>query len=371
MQTVARCCLWIVMGLLVTGISLAAQENPASIQARDTLNRGVSAFRNGDYATAIDLFKQAVQIDPDFTTAELYLATAYSQAFVPGNRTREDLAFADKAIESFKRVLTKDPGNATALIGLAGIYQNAGRYPEARETFLAVSKANPRNPVPFYSIGAIDWIMVYDREKPLPAGQQSALIDEGLNNLDSALALNPQYEDAMTYKNLLLREKARLADDQQEKTRLTKLADEWFNRALEVRKSKGPAGGAGRPGGPNSTGFTPLPPPPPPPPPQTTATASAVRVSSTLLTPTLLRHVPPVYPQQAKDNHVQGVVVLEASIRKDGTVENLKVINGPALLIQAAIEAVKQWVYNPVLLNGEPVIAVTTVTVNFALPRSQ
>jgi len=109
--------------------------------------------------------------------------------------------------------------------------------------------------------------MVFDKNKPLPLGEQFLLVDEGLSNLDSALALNPQYEDAMTYKNLLLREKARLVVDPEEKARLTKLADEWFNRALETRKSKALERTTGRPVGPSS-GVSPLPPPLPPPPPE-------------------------------------------------------------------------------------------------------
>jgi periplasmic protein TonB len=61
------------------------------------------------------------------------------------------------------------------------------------------------------------------------------------------------------------------------------------------------------------------------------------------------------------------VVVLEAVINKQGSVENLRVINGHPLLIQAALDAVKQWKYKPTLLNGEPVEVVTQVTVNFNL----
>ena len=65
---------------------------------------------------------------------------------------------------------------------------------------------------------------------------QAKLIDEGLTNLDKALALNQDYEDAMTYKNLLYREKSRLADNEEDKKKLTAQADEWFNKALETRK---------------------------------------------------------------------------------------------------------------------------------------
>jgi len=230
----------VIAGLLLAGFSVtvAAQTPPALTEARDTLNRGVSAFRNADYEAAIALFKQAVVIDPEFTVAEVYLATAYAQRYVPGVQTRENLAFAANAIESFKHVLSEDPNNTNALLGLASLYQNSNQFQEARETYLTASKLDLQNAILFYNVGSIDWILVYDKNNPLPFGQQSLLIEEGLANLDSALALSPQYEEAMTYKNLLLREKARLAVDPAEKARLTALADEWFNRALEIRNLK-------------------------------------------------------------------------------------------------------------------------------------
>jgi TonB family protein len=350
---------WFMIGLLATGLSMTAQAQETSIQARDTLNQGVAAFRNGDYQSAIELFKQAVQIDPGFTTAELYLASAYSQSFLPGGESSKNLAFAENAIDSYKRVLSQDPNNTTALFGLATMYQSTNKLQDARDAFLAASRSAPQNPLPFYSVGAIDWIIVYDKKNPLPSGRQTLLIDEGLSNLDSALALNPRYEDAMTYKNLLLREKARLAFDPQEKTRLTAQADDWFNRALETRKARIEQGGPA-----SGTAAGAIPPPPPPPQPVT-----PVRVASTLAAETLIRQVPPVYPQAARDNRIQGMVVLEAKINKDGFVDNLKMISGHPLLAQAAIDAVRQWTYKPLLVDGQPVDFVTTVTVNFALAQ--
>ena len=252
MKAIAPAISCIIAGLLLTGLSTGQTHEPLT-QARDTLNRGVSAFRNADYESAIALFKQAAALDPDFTVAEVYLATAYAQRFVPGGQTRENLAFADNAIGTFKHILSQDPNNINALMGLASIYQNSNHLQEARETYLTASKVNPQNAMVFYSVGSIDWILVYDKNSPLPFGQQSLLIDEGLASLDSALALNPQYEDAMTYKNLLLREKARLAVEPAEKSRLTALADEWFNKALETRKLNA------------QIGRGPLPPPSPPP----------------------------------------------------------------------------------------------------------
>jgi protein TonB len=83
----------------------------------------------------------------------------------------------------------------------------------------------------------------------------------------------------------------------------------------------------------------------------------------------LLTQVKPVYPPLAKQARIQGVVLLEAVISKDGAIDNLRVISGHPLLTQAAIDAVKQWRYKPTLLNGEPVEVVTTITVNFAFSQ--
>jgi protein TonB len=77
----------------------------------------------------------------------------------------------------------------------------------------------------------------------------------------------------------------------------------------------------------------------------------------------------PVYPPEAKQAHIQGVVQLSATIAKDGTVRNPEVISGHPMLVQAALDAVRQWVYQPTLLNGQPVEVITQVDVNFTLAQ--
>jgi protein TonB len=81
----------------------------------------------------------------------------------------------------------------------------------------------------------------------------------------------------------------------------------------------------------------------------------------------LIYRVLPVYPAMARAIHVAGTVHLQASISRDGAIENLHVLDGPPLLQQAAIDAVKQWRYRPYLLNGEPVEVETTINVEFTL----
>lgn len=97
------------------------------------------------------------------------------------------------------------------------------------------------------------------------------------------------------------------------------------------------------------------------------ATPQRVRVSSGVVSGLLLRKVNPTYPPLARQARIQGVVILQAQISKDGNIENLQLISGHPMLAPAAIEAVKQWKYKPYLLNGEPVEVETQVQVNFTL----
>jgi periplasmic protein TonB len=94
-----------------------------------------------------------------------------------------------------------------------------------------------------------------------------------------------------------------------------------------------------------------------------------MHVSSGVMAGAVIAKNTPVYPLIAKSAGVEGVVVLLATISKYGTIENLRVASGPALLQQAAIDAVKTWRYRPYLLNGEPVEVETTVNVVFSLGR--
>jgi protein TonB len=100
---------------------------------------------------------------------------------------------------------------------------------------------------------------------------------------------------------------------------------------------------------------------------QTPAPPGSIRVGAAVQAANILTKVTPAYPPLAKQARVQGVVQFEALIGKDGSIENLKVVSGPPLLIQSAMEAVQQWKYKPTLLNGQPVQVLTTIDVNYTL----
>jgi len=104
-------------------------------------------------------------------------------------------------------------------------------------------------------------------------------------------------------------------------------------------------------------------PPPPPKPP----TPQRITIGGNVQQAKAIERTQPQYPAIAKAAHVQGTVVLHAIIAKDGTVQQLQLMSGPPLLVNAAMEAVRQWRYQPTLLNGEPVEVDTTIQVVFSL----
>jgi protein TonB len=106
-----------------------------------------------------------------------------------------------------------------------------------------------------------------------------------------------------------------------------------------------------------------LPPSAAPPPPE----LAPVRIGGHIKPPVKIKNVPPVYPKLAEQACVQGVVILECVISPRGTVADVKVLRSLPLLDRAAVDAVKEWVYTPTLLNGIPVPVIMTVTVKFTL----
>ena len=97
--------------------------------------------------------------------------------------------------------------------------------------------------------------------------------------------------------------------------------------------------------------------------------ADALNVSPAEMAGNVLKKVAPKYPQEAKDERIQGTVLLNAVIGKDGSVENLTVASGPKELQQSALDAVSQWTYKPYLLNGDPIEVKTTISVVYSLSK--
>jgi protein TonB len=109
----------------------------------------------------------------------------------------------------------------------------------------------------------------------------------------------------------------------------------------------------------------PPPPPPPPPAPPEPKQTVPIRIGGNISAPALVKRVEPGYPDVALMAKVSGMVILEAVVSADGSVESVKVLRSVKFLDNAAIEAVKQWKYSPLILNGIPTPFVLTVMLNF------
>ena len=229
------------------------------LKARDQLNKGVQAYKNARYELAIEHFKNAVALDPKLLNARLYLATAYAQRYVPGAETPENNQMGQQAIDEYKKVLQADPSNTNSVKGIASLYFNMKKFDQAKEYHEKAKQLDPNDPEEYYSIAVIDWTQSYaprqeERAKlglkpdePLKdkkvceslRDRNLAKVDEGIQNLNKALQLRPDYDDAMAYKNLLYREKADMeCGDPDARMADLKTADEWQDKTMATRKQK-------------------------------------------------------------------------------------------------------------------------------------
>jgi len=203
--------------------------------------------------------------------ARLYLATAYASQYIPGAPSDENMRHGQEAIAEYREVLDKAPDNLNAIDGLASIlYQMAGqpfdpkKFEESRNYHLKHIQLKPQDPQPYYSVGVIDWALAYrgntemraeynkahinkqvkDTE-PLPPEVRAAytqkygsMVDDGIKALQTAIQLKPDYDDAMTYLNLLLRRKADMVESAAERDALTKQADDLLDKVKELKQKR-------------------------------------------------------------------------------------------------------------------------------------
>ena len=240
-------------------------------------------------------------------------------------------------------------------------YLEDGNRRTAREYFLKNAELNPLDAHAFANMAAVDWAIVFEGTPETPE-QREQLANEGLRYIDIALAIDPDYEDAIIYKNLLLREVGKLTFDLDDRARIFAEADYWFNKAIGIRQRNQNIRpqSAQRPS--QSSSTSPPPPPPPPPPP------SRFGVSPTIASRNLLYRPEVAYPPDALRARIQGSVLLEANVNGSGAVETVRIISGHPLLAEAAIENAKLWRFKPTLLNGRPVDVVTIITIEFRIP---
>ena len=247
--------------LILAVAALAALGTSCTqLRARDQINKGVAAFKGAQYPEAVEHFKTAVELDPNFITARLYLATAYMQQYIPGSEEPENVKMANEALHQFNIVLDQKPNDTVAIASIASLFLNQKKWDEAEAQYRKLIGVDPSNKDAYYSIGFIVWSKWYvpyqtaranagmKQEDPGPIkdkkireelkAKYDAVVDDGLKCLDKALQFDPEYDDAMAYENLLVRERADLADNKKDYEAQIKVADEWVQKALATKKIK-------------------------------------------------------------------------------------------------------------------------------------
>ena len=237
------------------------------LKARDQLNKGVKAYKDNHYEQAIDHFQQAVQLDPALINARMYLATAFVSQYIPGVDSPDNLRTAQQAIDEYTKVIDMNPTRdqkVNSAKGIAYLYLNMKKWDDAKKYYRMASDLDPNDPEPYYSVGVIDWTACYQprMEKRASLGmkpdehlsaknkdqkkaceelktQNGPAIQEGIDSLNKAIQLRPDYDDAMAYMNLMYRERADVeCDDDAARTEDLKTADHWVDETLRVKKAK-------------------------------------------------------------------------------------------------------------------------------------
>jgi cytochrome c-type biogenesis protein CcmH/NrfG len=343
---------------VITGSMLGQTPNPQE-NWKTLIGRGVASFKLGQYGESITVFQQAVDLNPGDPIPHLYLGIAWQAQFVPGSQSTTS---GDQAAAQYHRAVELDAANWPALVLLAQLARDRGNLDEARSWYQKALQLDPANADTWVALGALAL-----RRPRTPASPQ--VLDQGISDLRHALSLDPHHEFAMMFLDALYRQRGDSAT-----------AAEWRQQAENERGDtsnsvlKWPPPLAGtyqiiRDTA--SAAVRPLPPPPPPPPgaraaPNSKDTGAAgwtfrhipspdglpppMLVNPVAQERNLVRKVDPVYPSPAR-----GTIRIGVIIAKDGHVRSATLTEGDPVLADAALQAVRQWVYRPVVSNWEPV----------------
>ncbi len=236
----------------------------SAYKAHREMDEGKKLYRAGNYAAAAEHFKAAVASDNNSVTAKLNLATAYrSQYEQHGAETPENARFGQQAIDVYQKVLEKDPRNMDAMKGIACAAMDVKKFDQAMDFRKKVLALNPTDPESYFWVGVVDWSAINEdmrvQKAKLELGPDDpfrsnpndkqvceqvrsadgARMAEGITMLQTAINKRPEYDDAMFFLVLLLRQRADMqCGDLQAWAEYQRLADKWINLGVFARKKK-------------------------------------------------------------------------------------------------------------------------------------
>jgi len=239
------------------------------IKSKQEIKKGNEFFKAANYEAALTSYQEALKLDPGEKKIYKNIGLAYMGRYQPGSKHPKDLEFAQKAIQNLDTYVQAFPQDRKAREFLVSMYLATDRYDDAIKFYEEMLKQDPKdskamqsiaqmyfkkgdfdtavawlkkrltvegnNPEVYYFIGVQAWDRSYNFPE-IPLEQRMRIVDEGLEALNKAVELKPGYFEAISYINLLYREKAKMEGDPAKKKEYTETADKYLAQALELRK---------------------------------------------------------------------------------------------------------------------------------------
>ena len=247
----------------------ATQSGCNKIKSRQEIKKGNEYFKATQYQAALASYQEAQRLDPGEKKLEKFIGEAYIALYQPGSKHQKDLEFAnnsikhlqaylqaypndrkvreylvsmylaldryDDAIGFYQDLLKNDPKDSKAMSSLAAMYFKKGDFQNGLEWEKRRAALDPRNPEPYVMIGVQAWDRSY-HYPDVPPEIRGKIVADGMEALQTALKLKPDNFDALTYMNLLYREKAKIETDEAKRMEDIAAADKYREQALELRK---------------------------------------------------------------------------------------------------------------------------------------
>jgi tetratricopeptide (TPR) repeat protein len=239
------------------------------IKARQEIKKGNEFFKATQYQAALANYMEAQRLDPGEKRLDKFIGETYMALYQPGSKHQKDLEFANNAIKRlqsylatypndkkvreylvsmylaldryddaigfYQDLLKADPNDIKAMTSLAAMYFKKGDFQKGLEWEKKRAILEPQNAEPYVMIGVQAWDRSY-HYPDIPPDVRGKLIDDGMNALQTALKIKPDNFDALTYINLLYREKAKIETEDAKKQEYIAEADKYRQQALELRK---------------------------------------------------------------------------------------------------------------------------------------
>jgi tetratricopeptide (TPR) repeat protein len=251
-------------------LAVTALAGCNKIKSKQEIKRGNEFLKAGQYQSALAAYEEAMRLDPGEDKLNKHIGLAYMGLYQPGSKHPKDLEYAQKAIDHLKAYAAAYPDDAKVREYLISMYLNAERFDDAIDFYKnEMLKRDPKdtkamqslamlyfkkgdfdngvywlkkrlevegnNPEVYYLIGVQAWDRSYNFPDLDPA-LRAQIVDEGMQALNKAVQLKPDYFEAISYINLLWREKAKMETDPAKKQEDIDLANKYLQQALDLRK---------------------------------------------------------------------------------------------------------------------------------------